>query len=235
MKDDTGVILIHGAGLNSSVWDKLLPLLVLPSLPVILPNRYVPAANKNLSFDHYMRDTIWQIEAWNKKRIVMAAHSIGGCIALEAAEYFREKLAGFVAISAAIPRPGRSFISCLPFPKRLLMPTMLKLAGARPRDKQIAATLCNGLTKEETQKVIEKFTPESPNLYAEKLHYSPINAPSLYIKLSEDKALSLPRQRKMAKNLRAEGTAMVEGGHLAMMSRPRELAAIMNQFISDQL
>jgi pimeloyl-ACP methyl ester carboxylesterase len=191
--------------------------------------------NKNVSFDHYLRDTSWQIEAWNKKRLFLVTHSIGACIGLGVAGNLRERLAGFVGISAAIPRPGHSFISCLPFPKRLLMPLMLKMAGTKPPDKQIAATLCNGLTEEQTDKVVNNFTAESPRLYLEKLRYSSIAVPSLYIELTDDQAFPLSRQRRMARRLHAGNTAEVPAGHLAMLSQPKELATQINQFVADVL
>ena len=45
---------------------------------------------------------------------------------MELAARLAERVAGFVAIGAAIPKRGGSFVSSLPFPQRIIMPVLLK-------------------------------------------------------------------------------------------------------------
>ena len=61
---------------------------------------------------------------------------------------FHSRVAGFVAIGAAIPKRGGSFVSVLPFPLRAIMPIILKTAGTKPPESAIRNGLCSDLPEE---------------------------------------------------------------------------------------
>lgn len=233
MKGDIGVVLIHGAGLGSFIWDEIKPMINYHVLAIDFPNRNKSdKSNLNLTFHAYSKETIDQIEDWNKRKFIMVAHSIGGCIALQIATHFKDRLSAFVALSAAIPENKKSFASCLPFPQKYLMPLMLNIFGTKPPEKIIKNDLCNDLTQQQTKKIITYFTPEAKQLYTKKINYEPIEVEKLYIKLTNDKSFSLSAQNKMAINLKADNIQAIESGHLVMLSHPKELAGILNSFIA---
>jgi len=232
MKKDLGIVFIHGAGLGSFIWADLQPLLNYPSLAIDFPNRNADdKANANLTFHTYIKTVIKQIENWNKEKLIIAAHSIGGCIGIKVAEYFKNSLVGFTAISAAIPLNNKSFISCLGFPKNFLMPIMLNLFGTKPPKRAIEKDLCNDLTAAQTAQIVEHFTPEAKQLYIKKIRYKRIDTQMLYIKLTKDNSFPFSVQEKMAKNLNAAKIETIESGHLPMLSKPKQLADILNEFI----
>ena len=99
------------------------------------------------------------------------------------------------------------------------------------------ASACNycasSCTKEEDVKmIIDRFTAESSNLFNTKIENFIPQGKRLYIKTTDDKEFPITLQEQMALNLLAE-TAEIKSGHLPMLSEPRHLAMIMNDFMND--
>ncbi len=235
MKDKIGLVLIHGAGLGSFIWNDLKPLINCPTLAIDFPNREISGqANKNLPFENYLKSTIEQIEKQGEDEIIIVAHSIGGCLGVKLTDYLGEKVVGFIGISSAIPESGKSFISCLPFPQNLLMPIILSLLGTKPPQKSIELGLCNDLSSQQSAEIVNRFTPESKSIYTTRVNYNSLPEKSLYIKLRNDKAFPMQVQDRMITNLNAQSTVELESGHLPMMSKPKELAEIINGFVGNE-
>ncbi len=229
--DSKGIIFIHGAGLGNFVWNGMKGKMDIPAMAVDFPNRKKGAkANLHLHFKTYVDMISRHVEKLNVEKLIFVVHSIGGCVGLKVADIFKDKLAGFVGISAAIPKNGNSFISCLPFPKNIIVPLMMKFAGTRPSRKIIEEQLCNDLTPEQRKMVVTTFTPESMALYIEKCEARIPETNRMYIKLTDDKTLSPAMQEKMIQNLKPQQIATIQSGHLAMLSHPEELARLLNEF-----
>ena len=234
MDSNTGIVFIHGAGLNSSIWDELKREINHPILTIDFPNRKInDSANQNLTFDDYVNTTIEQLKNWNKDSLIIVAHSIGACVALNVATHLKNELKGFVAVGAVIPIHGNSFASSLPFPQRLILPIILKLFGTKPPEKSIASELCNDLTAEQTNKIINEFTPEAVKLYTTKINFDLPNTKRLYVKLTNDKSVPVTLQDKMAKNLNANEFVTIDSGHLPMISKAKQLATILIDFTNN--
>lgn len=223
-----GFVLLPGAGMGSWIWQDLIAELKEPALAI----NYGDAshAKKQLSFDDYVDHTIQAIEAWGVESIVLVTHSLNGVIALAVAEKLGAKLAGFVAVGASIPKNGGSFLSCLPFPQRLVMGIMMRLVGTRPPDAAIRKSLCNDLSDAVAKKIIEGFQPESVAVYVTRCNVPAPQCPRLYVTLTNDHSFGLPLQREMAANLGDAPTTAIDSGHLPMLSKPHELAEILRNF-----
>jgi len=233
-KDKIGVILINGAGLGSFIWKDLEPLINYPTLAIDFPNREKgDKANQKITFDNYLKSAINQIEEWNKEKIIIVAHSIGGCLGLRLCDFFGNKVDGLIAISSAIPKSGKSFASCLPYPQKILLPILLNLFGTKPPEKSIQSELCNDLSSAKGSEIVNRFTPESKLLYTTKINYNSLPNRRLYLKLTNDKAFPIMIQNKMADNLNAQNIVELESGHLPMISKPKELAEIINKFVKN--
>lgn len=227
-------MLIHGAGLNSSIWDELKSEINQTFLTIDFPNRKISDnANQTLTFDDYVNSTIEQIKKWDTKNFIIVAHSIGACVGLKVAEQFKNELKGFVAIGSVIPTNGSSFISSLAFPQKMIMPIILKLFGTKPPKKSIEYELCNDLTDEQTTKITTEFTPEAKRLYTTKINFSLPNTKRLYIQLTNDKSMPFALQNKMAKNLNANKIETIDTGHLPMLSKPKQLATSLSAFVKE--
>ena len=194
-----GIVLIHGAGLNSALWDDLRKAVGAPSLAIDFPNRLAgDNPNRNLSFSDYVDSVAGQIEKWKHSRFIIVAHSIGACVGLELLSRFDREIVGFVAIGSVIPASGNSFVTSMPVPQRWIMPLILKLAGTKPPQNILEKELCNDLTPARTQKIVREFTPESVSLYTTKITYKIPDITRLYIKLTNDKSVSPDLQDRSA-------------------------------------
>lgn len=232
MDNKIGIILIHGAGLNSSIWSDLTKKIDNPILGIEFPNRKSNNnLNSKLTFDNYVDTAVTQIRRWQKDNFIIVTHSIGACVGLKVAEHFNNKLKGFVAIGSVVPKSGQSFISSLPFPQKLLLPFLLSLFGTKPPEKSIIAELCNDLPPETTSKIVNEFTPEAKALYTTKIIFDLPDIKRLYIKLTNNKSMSINLQDEMAKNLKATKIEIINSGHLPMLSKPDELTNILTSFI----
>ena len=232
MDKDFGAVFLYGAGLGNFIWQDLKPFIEFPALFIEYPNRELgEKMNYDLEFDEYIKPAIDQIQKWNKDKLVFVTHSIGGCVGLKLSDYFKERTIGFIGIGSAIPESGKSFVSCLPFPKNLLTPILLSLFGTKPPNKSIEKQLCNDLSPSQTSEVVNRFTPEAKSLYTTKITYHNLPENTLYIKLSKD-AGGIEIQDKMIQNLKAEKVETIDSGHLPMMSRPEKLSGILNGFMN---
>jgi len=234
MITNTGIVFIHGAGLNSSIWDELINEIAAPVLTIDFPNRKSNGlTNSRLSFDDYVNSTIEQIQHWNSTYFVIVAHSIGACVGLKIAGHLKNELSGFVAIGSVIPENGDSFVTSLPFPQKLIMPVILNLFGTKPPKKSIETELCNDLSAEQTSKIVNEFTPESRALYTTKITYELPATQRLYIKLTNDKSIPEALQQRMAENFVATNIITLDSGHLPMISKVNELASILTEFVNN--
>lgn len=232
MKDKLGIIFIHGAGLGKFIWNEIQLNLNYSSLTIEFPNRNTDdKANSKLSFEEYVTNAISDVKDFGKEKLIIVTHSIGGLVGLRIAEHLKDKTIGFVGIGSAIPKNGKSFVSCLPFPQKLLIPLVMKLTGTKPPKSAIKKGLCNDLKPSQTEKVVEKFTAESRGLYTENSKTKIPNVKKLYVELINDKEFSVSVQKKMAKNLNCKNIVTLESGHLPMLSVPEKLTGILNEFI----
>jgi pimeloyl-ACP methyl ester carboxylesterase len=151
-------------------------------------------------------------------------------IALKVAQEMPDRVAGFVAVSAVIPADGGSFVFAMPFPKRLILGLVLRLAGTRPPASAIRRGLCSDLTSDQADQVVSRFVPESRAVYLERSDAPSPEVPTLYVQLTEDREIPVALQARMARNLGAGQVVTIDSGHLPMLSRPDELARVLNDF-----
>jgi pimeloyl-ACP methyl ester carboxylesterase len=170
------------------------------------------------------------VDKWSVPKVIVVAHSLGGVVALDLSQKLNGRLAGFVAISAAIPKNGGSFLSCLPFPQKTIMGIALRILGTQPPASAIKQSLGSDLDDKQAQKVADKFVPEPRKIYFDKVTANPPEVPSLFVKLTDDKEFSVTIQDKMISNLSAKDVIEIRSGHLPMISKPKELANILNDF-----
>jgi pimeloyl-ACP methyl ester carboxylesterase len=233
MNSDIGIVLIHGAGLGSWIWSDTVKYLQTESLAVNFPDRDRYAVNSSCSFDNYCEHLSEQISVWDKGRVILAAHSIGGVLALKLADQLGDRVAGFIGIGSAISKNGGSFLSTLTLTKRLLLPVILRIAGTKPPNSAIIGSLCNDLSDEQAETVAEKFVAESIQLYFGKCNAPVPDTQKLYIRCSKDLEFPQSLQDKMIKNLNTRQISTLESGHLPMLSCPKELAEILDRFAVD--
>ncbi len=228
-KQPVGLVCIHGAGLNSQIWSEVSMRLNYPVLPIAFPTM----PKKQLTLEEYTVYIQQQIKAWEVDKFVIVAHSIGGLLGLKMANMFPDRLVGFIAVGAAIPKKGGSFLSIFPFAKRFFMGLMLRIFGTKPPEAAIRQGLCNDLTNEQATEIVNSFAPESIHLYTDQLEVSIPNVAKIYVKLMNDQEFSSLFQDQMIANLAPQRVERLDTGHLPMLSNPQQLGLIINNFTKD--
>ncbi|WP_054027305.1 alpha/beta fold hydrolase [Bacillus sp. FJAT-28004] len=231
-QEKIGFVFINGAGLEKTIWHQLVSDLRHPYLLIDFPHRKgSDALRKELSLADYVNHMKSQIEGWAIQRFVIVAHSLGGALAFKLASELQGRVVGFVAIGAIIPKNGGSFLSTLPFPKRLLMSMILQKTGTKPPKSAILAGLCNDLSPEQSSRIVEGFVPESIRVYTDRIEAAAPAVLKLYVKLTKDKELSPSLQNKMILHFKPHSVQSLATGHLPMLSDPLGVKLLLQNFI----
>ncbi|MEC0212427.1 alpha/beta fold hydrolase [Paenibacillus ehimensis] len=233
-QEKIGLVLLTGAGLDSRIWSKVVDGLDYPHLMANYPRREDSIESRNkLSLDEYVTHVKRQVDEWGSRRFVIVAHSLGGVIGLRLASELNDRLAGYISVAAAVPKNGGSFLSVLPFPKRILISTILRIIGTKPPESAIRAGLCSDLSAAQAAEIINGFTPEAVRVYTDRSNVSLPMVPTLYVKLTKDKEFSPSLQNKMISNLSPQWVRSLDTGHLPMLSDPDGLRAVLGEFMAD--
>lgn len=236
-REQIGFVFIHGAGLRSEIWHEVMEQLNGPCLLLDLPGREKNEGASNTqqapSLMDYSAFIKQQVEHWPIHKFVVVAHSIAGLLGLQLCASLPDRAIGFAAISAAVPKGGKgSFLSCLPFPKKQIMSLILRKAGTKPPESQIRSGLCHDLPPEIGDSVVSRFVPESVKLYTEPIDCGIPEIPKLYVLCTRDREFGLSMQKKLAHHLSAQSVKTLHTGHLPMLSDPRGLSEVLQQFVN---
>lgn len=227
-----GFVLIHGGGLERWVWERLTPLL---ELPAVAAQRLPPGADCNrLTISDCARYIQQQADTAGFERSILVGHSIGGVLAPAVATLAPARVAHMVFLGANIPPNGQSAVSRFSGSERLLVWLGAILAGwgIKPRratEQYIRERVCNDLDEASTRQAVEGgLHPEPPALLLERVARGDLSRiPCTYVKLLRDRALAPEVQERMAIQIGAR-VQTLDTGHLPMLARPAELAAILN-------
>lgn len=231
-QEKIGVVFVHGAGLGSRIWSRVVKGMEHPYLLVEYPFRDSSFdSRRRLSMEDYVTHMKKQVDEWGIRKFVIVAHSLGGVLALKLASELNDRLAGFIAVGAVIPKNGGSFLSVMPFPQKIIMPAILRTIGTKPPESAIRTGLCNDLTPDQAAEIARGFTPEAVRVYTDRIHVSVPDVPKLYVKLTQDKELSPSLQEQMISNLSPQSVRSLETGHLPMIKDPDGLRAILEDFL----
>jgi pimeloyl-ACP methyl ester carboxylesterase len=230
---ELGLVFVHGAGLGGWIWEAMAPELEFPYLFTDFPERHGTVdARTHLGLDDYVRHVRKQVDGFPVGRLALVAHSLGGVVALRLAAGLGDRVAAFAGVGAAIPPDGGSFLSSLPLPKRAFLSVAMRVAGTKPPASALRSGQCNDLDDQATDEVVRRFQPESRAVYFERVDATVPEVARIYVHLTEDREFGSALQRGMAQNLGAGEVTEIATGHLPMLSKPDELARILNQFAS---
>jgi pimeloyl-ACP methyl ester carboxylesterase len=231
-RDDRGFVLLHGAMLGRWIWDRVTPLLDRPALSVDFPGRGTkPADITEVTLGDAVDSVVADVETWSIKRVVLVAHSLSGIFVPAVTIRLGDRVAHTVFVSAAVPRPGNSYLDVLPISQRLFLRLVLAIQKSGPLTPPWASrrALCNDLDDPTTELVVRHLTREAPRFYREPVAGEmPPRVPKLYVKLTRDRAFSSALQDKMITRLQSTRVETIQAGHLPMLGHPSRLAAILN-------
>jgi pimeloyl-ACP methyl ester carboxylesterase len=219
---DCSVVFLHGAGVGPWVWERVQSRLSAPSIALEVPGRVA-----GVTPERCVELLAAEIDALDAGELILVAHSMSGVLVPGLAAWLGSRLMHVVYVSAVIPEDNQSFLAAIGFPMGLLMRVLFLVnpAGLRPSDSMIRSGLCNDLDEKDTAEVIARYAPEFPGLYVSPVA-GPAAIPSTYVRLTRDGSVSPTAQAKMVARLERPSVVEFDAGHLVMLSKPDELAQV---------
>ncbi|CAN5471508.1 alpha/beta hydrolase [soil metagenome] len=232
-------ILIHGAWQGSWAWNALLPWFAeagIAAQAVDLPGNgsdNTPAAKVSLElYVAHLGDAIAQSDG----PVQLIAHSGGGVIASQAAERFRDRVAGIVYVAGMMLPDGGSFADVV----NGLVDAGEAAAGIRPhlqwspdRSTTIVPAAAardifyHDCTAADAEAACARLTPQpeggraiSPRLTSQRFG----TVPRLYVEALQDRSLILATQRRMQQLVPGSNVVSLDSGHAPQLSMPGRLA-----------
>jgi pimeloyl-ACP methyl ester carboxylesterase len=225
------LLLMHGAGLGGWIWDSVIPELTGPGEAVDLPGRGDGIEPGDVTLQTCI-DLVAHRTRSLAGRSILVGHSFTAGIALGAAAAEPERVAAVVLVGGLVPESGKSFMSLLPLPQRLLLGVLLRRArnGISLPASLVRKEYCNDLDDATTRLVLARVVPEAPRLYLDRVDWSglPGRMPRFYVKLLNDASVNVKQQDRMIDRIQATGTVPLATGHLPMLAQPTEMAATLN-------
>jgi pimeloyl-ACP methyl ester carboxylesterase len=217
------------------VWQRVEPRLAGPALPVDLPGRGVrPADVTTLTLGDVIDSVVADIESWPADQFVLVAHSLSGIVVPGVVSRMSGRVAHVVFVGGAVPKPGASYLDALPRSQRVFLRFVLSTQkkGLLSPAWATRRALCNDLDPPTTSLVVDNVTREAPGIYSEPVPGEmPTSVPTVYVKLTSDRAFSPEVQNQMIAGLREPHVEEIDAGHLPMLGHPDELAAVLNAVI----
>jgi pimeloyl-ACP methyl ester carboxylesterase len=230
-------VLVHGGGFSATCWDLLRPHLGGTSRAVDLPGRGSrPAELTRLTLADCVDAVVGEVEGAGLSEVVLVGHSLAGITLPGVLARIPERIRTAVFVSAAVPPDGGRVYDLLDPAVQEMAADASPEAGDRSAppavlDHDVArAIFCNDMDEDQTRFTLEAMVPEAPGLIFERVGHAGLRygVPLVYVRLGRDQVLAPDLQDRMVRNLGGADVVGVDAGHMAMISRPRDLARVLN-------
>ncbi|WP_433308695.1 alpha/beta fold hydrolase [Micromonospora sp. CA-269861] len=217
------LLLVHGAWHQPAAWDRLraeLDVLGYQTRAVDLPTSG-PDARGGMQDD---ADAVRKEIAAIGGPVVLVAHSYGGIPASEAATGLSQ-VEHLVYLTAYQLDRGESMLSFHGVPDPVEVDVLIPLTGD-PR-----TAFYGDLSDAEAEAAISQLSDQRLQASADRVTEPAWRSiPSTYIVCTNDQAIPVSLQEKMA--VRATDVRRIESGHSPFLSRPAELAALLDEIVT---
>jgi pimeloyl-ACP methyl ester carboxylesterase len=246
------IVFVHGGAHGAWCWEPLLPFLDGDALAVDLPPKSVRGGPRRLepfpelrtlTVGDFAESVLGDVDAAGIERFVLVGHSMGGLTISEVARRVPDRVEHLVYVSCMVPPDGASAIDALPEDLRDMTRAAVEEArrgGANPIGGLDEATtrsmFCNDMDEEQARYVLDRTGTEAAVVLAEPVSRAgiPADLPKTFVKLLRDQSLPPDHQDVLVRNLRDSpggdvDVVEIDAGHDVMISRPKELADVLNR------
>jgi pimeloyl-ACP methyl ester carboxylesterase len=233
-----GMALLSGGGMGGWIWQRLVPLLEYPAVCIehrVDPERFpdLRAATVADCVDY----AAGVVGAAGLREVILVGHSGAGALLPFLAAALGKQVRYLVYLSANIPPQGKRMVDVIPFFMRILQHIAVSRnlrkgpPSMKRMERAVRATFCNCCDRETIRFVLtQSLRNEPPALMTEKLFRPECSGvPRMFIRLLRDKTASRAFQHRMIRNLGVADVVSIDADHMVMLSRPRELADVLNR------
>jgi pimeloyl-ACP methyl ester carboxylesterase len=226
------MVLVHGGGLGKECWDPLLPYLAGEVLAVDLPGRGDRAGDlSKIGIADFVDAVVDDLESRDLHDVVLVGHSLAGLTIPQVAARVPERIRALVFVSCTVPRDGQSTHDTLD-------PEIQALSDGPPNDElttldpELAtAVFYNDVTDPAVLEWgLSILVPEAPATVTDPmvLDTMPGDIRRVWIRLTDDVIVAPEKQDRFIENLGGCEVLELDAGHMAMISRPQDLAALLS-------
>jgi pimeloyl-ACP methyl ester carboxylesterase len=224
-------VLIHGAGFGANCWDELIPYLGAEALAVDLPGRGTRAGAelRTVTLADCAEAVREDVEAKDLRDIVLVGHSFAGVTVPRVVDLMPGRVRHVVLVSAVVP-PDRSRVLDQVDPGvRELVERSIAGGIYHQTREGAAAMLCNDMDEATATSTLDRLADDSAALLSEPVDLSGYRRqiPRTYVHLTRDQCYVEELQQRSIALLEAD-VVDLDTGHMAMISAPGRLAAILN-------
>jgi pimeloyl-ACP methyl ester carboxylesterase len=251
----TPIVFVHGGAHGAWCWEPVLPYLDGEAVAVDLPPKSVRGGPgrleslpelRTLTIDDFSRSLLEDVDAAGIEGFVLVGHSMGGLTISEVARRVPDRVEQLVYVSCMVPPEGGSAIEALPEGLQDMTRQAveeMRRGGSNPigglDEETTRSMFCNDMDEEQARFVLDRTGTEAAVVLAEPVTRAgiPPQLPKTFVKLLQDQSLPPDHQDVLVENLRASPGGDVEvvtidAGHDVMISRPKELADVLNRLAS---
>lgn len=231
----TPVVLIHGGGFDARCWDLVVPRLAAPAIAVDLPGRgRRPVDLRSVDINSCAAAIVADIDDAGFDQVVLAGHSMAGCSIPAAVGLLGDRVRHVMFIACTVPAHGSSILDTLDPEIQDMVRSADGDAEPAPMSPEIAKiVLGDDLSGEQLAWCMERTVPEASGLIHEPVNLSPMDGrPCTWLRTLNDLIVPAEKQLRFADNLHHCEVIDIDSGHMCMVSRPDETAAVISQVSS---
>jgi pimeloyl-ACP methyl ester carboxylesterase len=185
-----------------------------------------PADLASVTLDDCVAAVLEDADTAGFERFTLVGHSMGGITITETAFRHPDRVAALVYVGALVPGPGQSAGTLM------VGDDMVTPDGAMPvMDESVTRPLFgNDLDDEQWAEHVRGIVPDATGIFNARLTGYPKGIPITYVGMTLDQPVPPALADQMAANLGdTVDRRSIDAGHSVMVSKPRELAAIVNE------
>jgi len=228
----TPVVLVHGGGFAASCWDLVVDHLEGSVLAVDLPGRGAhPAPLRSVTIAGAAASVVGDVDAAGFGDVVLVGHSLAGCSMPATIGLLGSRVRHAVFVACTVPEHGKSCVETLPADLQAFARANLEAGEPGVLSAEMAKALFgNDLDETQFAWMLDRMVPEAPGLLTEPVDLSPLRTgmPRTWVRTLHDASLDPDRQLGFAANVDGCDVIDIDAAHMCMISKPGELAAIIN-------
>jgi pimeloyl-ACP methyl ester carboxylesterase len=241
-------VLIHGGGVSSGFWDRLLPHLDTPTLAVDLPGRAgKPFDPMTFTVEEGVRSIVADVNATVPDgEIVLVAHSSGGLFVPGVAAALAPRVVHIVLSAASVPPEGGLGLDAMQPKHRARLTAGMDAArrdgwelrtppppddpeavrgtyGGKPLDDDLVAFVTDP----------RRWVQDSMNFYYQPVSWAAAaGIPVTYVKHLQDRAVPMELQTEMCSRLPNARIVEIDTGHAPAITDPQLFAAVLREAVA---
>jgi pimeloyl-ACP methyl ester carboxylesterase len=190
-----------------------------------------PADLSKVSIDDFVDAVVDELVSLNQPA-VLVGHSMAGITLPGVVGRVPDRVRTVVFVSCTVPADGQCLLDTLD-------PAMRAIADeSESRGDPVAmlepdlatAVFCNDMDEQQTAFTLDRMVPEARPVLRQPISLAGLRQPvrRVYVRLLRDAIIPPSQQDQMIANMGGADVVDLDSGHMAMISRPAELAAILN-------